>query len=120
MLADASNASKRKRFPDFQLVTSCVVLLVLNIHPRPVVGCPCQILPTCPYEWVSLAKAKRLAIIDVSEFMLDYVAELLKAPAKARFGRPLFAYRHDIPYVRYIGGPAPDGIGDVKDRTGLK
>ncbi len=71
-------------------------------------------------RWVSLAKAKRLAIIDVTEFMLDYVAELLKAPVKARFGRPLFAYRNDIPYVRYIGGPPPDGIDVVKDRTGLK
>lgn len=70
-------------------------------------------------RWVSLAKAKGLAIIDVTEFMLDYVAELLKAPATARIGRPLFAYRHDIPYVRYTGGPAPDGIGIVKDRSGL-
>ncbi len=71
-------------------------------------------------RWVSLAEAKRLAIIDVTEFMLDYVAELLKAPAEARFGRPLFAYRNDTPYVRYIGGPAPDGIDVVKDRSGLK
>ncbi len=73
---------------------------------------------TCPNSFNT--KAKRLAIIDVTEFMLDYVTELLKAPVKARFGRPLFAYRHDIPYVRYIGGPVPDGIGVVKDRTGLK
>jgi 8-oxo-dGTP pyrophosphatase MutT (NUDIX family) len=71
-------------------------------------------------RWVSLANAKRLAIIDVTEFMLDYVAELLKASAKVRVGRPLFAYRNDIPYVRYVGGPAPEGIDVVKDRSGLK
>lgn len=71
-------------------------------------------------QWVSIADARRLAIIDVTEFMLDYVDTLLDAPAETRYGRPLFAYRNDTPYVRYIGGPAPEGIALIKDRTGLK
>lgn len=71
-------------------------------------------------KWVSLANARRLAIIDVTEFMLDYVDKLLNAATTARYGRPLFAYRNDIPYVRYDGGPAPEGIAVVTDRTGLK
>ena len=71
-------------------------------------------------RWVTLSKAKRLAIIDVTEFMLDFVAALLEAPARTRLGRPLFAYRNETPFVRYTGGSAPDGIEIVKDRTGLK
>jgi len=71
-------------------------------------------------QWVSFTNARRLPIIDVTQFMLDYVEAILDESTQARFGKPLFAYRNDVPYVRYMDGPAPEGVAVVRDRTGLK
>ena len=49
--------------------------------------------------WYPVADAiARLPIVDVTEFMLH---EVNRHAAGERAGAPLFAYRRNVPYVRY-------------------
>lgn len=53
-------------------------------------------------DWYPVAQALgTLPIVDVTEFMLGEV--LHRAEGHARPGPPLFAYRKNVPYVRYEG-----------------
>lgn len=51
-------------------------------------------------RWVTLEQARRLPIIDVTEFMLEEVGCLLSGD-KPRGRAPLFSYRGNRPVVRY-------------------
>jgi 8-oxo-dGTP pyrophosphatase MutT (NUDIX family) len=52
-------------------------------------------------QWTSIKNAiNDLPIIDVTEFMLKEVEQVLTDP-KALASRPLFSYRRLVPYVRY-------------------
>ena len=51
-------------------------------------------------RWVTLAQARRLPSIDVTEFMLEQGGHLLGG-GKPRGRAPLFSYRGNRPVVRY-------------------
>jgi len=51
-------------------------------------------------RWVTLEQARRLPIVDVTEFMLEEVGRLLSGD-KPRGRAPLFSYRGNRPVVRY-------------------
>jgi 8-oxo-dGTP pyrophosphatase MutT (NUDIX family) len=51
-------------------------------------------------HWVPLSMAFALPMADVTEFVLEEVARMLRASA-IRTGVPLYAYRNNRPFIRY-------------------
>ncbi|MBL9011202.1 MAG: NUDIX hydrolase [Alphaproteobacteria bacterium] len=51
--------------------------------------------------WFPLEEARRLPVIDVTEFVLDALPRLAAGPSQM----PLFAYRNGRPAVRWLGAP---------------
>lgn len=53
-------------------------------------------------HWVALGDAAKLPIVDVTEFMLEEVGRLLAGEPRHGDKKPLFAYRENVPFVRYL------------------